>query len=86
MYAFVHVFFFNLIATSISTLLLPVTYSNCIQTKEKEKTVEHDIILKEEKKLGFHLTMNGVMKRKKKRIVRTIRHLLSLLYLVMSLV
>jgi hypothetical protein len=79
-----------LIATSISTLLLPVTYSNCIQTKEedeeKEKTVEHDIILKEEKKLGFHLTMNGVMKRKKKRIVRTIRHLLSLLYLVMSLV
>jgi len=43
-----------LIATSISTLLLPVTYSNCIQTKEEdeeeEKTVEHDIILKEEKK------------------------------------
>jgi len=55
-------------------------------------TPEYDINIKEEKKeIYFHLTMNGVMERKREEeyrergeIVRTIRHLLSLLYLVMS--
>lgn len=56
----------------------------------KKKRPEHDIIKEkeeegEEEKFHFHLTMTGVMKRKR-RIGRTTRHLLLLLYLVMSLV
>jgi hypothetical protein len=41
------------------------------------------LLLKKKKKIHFHLTMNGVMERKRrriKRIVRATRHPLSLLY------